>query len=371
MSKKRKLRIASMVTGTLTSPQPSGIIYAPIDLALALTAGLAARGHSASYFAPEGSRLPAGILETCGVLPLNQADSTQAVMREVGSANRRGRLEQAWNQVLIAHMFDRAERGEYDILHIHPLIAGLPFGISHPRIPVVYTLHDPISPWRKMAYKQLLSPNQRLVSISHAQRQPAPDLPYAATIYNGIDLDAFPYSEHAGDYLLFIGRINPDKGIVEAIRVAQLTGERLIIVGQIGPEWQGFWQKTIKPKLNDQITYAGFVERSLLYKYYQRAKAFLMPIGWDEPFGLVMTEAMACGTPVIAFRRGSVLEVVADGQTGFIVGTVEQMAEAVGKINQISRQACRRRIEQNFSLDRMVSQYEQVYYNILDQQSRA
>lgn len=371
MVHRQKLRIASMVTGTHTSPQPEGIIYAPIDLALALTRGLADRGHAVSYFAPEGSSLVAGKLETCGIPALYQSPETSAVMKTVVDVNRRGRLEQAWNQALIAHMFRRAEEGEYDILHIHPLTAGLPFGVSHPRIPVVYTLHDPIGPWRKMVYQQLLSKNQWLVAISNKQRKPAPHLPYAATIYNGVDVTMFPYSSHGGDHLLFIGRIHPDKGVCEAIKVAQITNERLIIAGQIGPEWQDFWTEKIQPHLNDRITYVGFVKRNELYKYYHQAKALLMPIQWDEPFGLVMAEAMACGTPVIAFNRGSVPEIVVDGQTGFIVETIEAMAAAVAKVTSISRQACRLHVEKNFSLEHMIDAYEHVYGEILEKQLRA
>lgn len=356
MNNSQKLRIASMVTGRFTTPQPLGITYAPIDIAVALTNGLAERGHAASYFAPEGSSISSGILETCNMPALQQSSAALPSIENI---------ENLWNQNLIAHMFRRAELGEYDILHIHPIPSGMPFGISHPTIPVIYTIHDPLSSWRTQAYRQLQSKNQWFVSISDEQRKPAPDLQYAATVYNGVDPAVFPFSAAKGEYLLFVGRIHPDKGLKGAIAVAQVTGDRLVIVGQIGPEWQSFWDTEIKPHLNDKITYAGFVDRSQLYKYYQKAKAFLMPIEWEEPFGLVMTEAMACGTPVVAFRRGSVPEVVIDGTTGFIVDTIEEMISAVGRIDSIDRANCHRHIEENFSIKKMIDGYETVYREIL------
>ncbi|MBI4022107.1 MAG: glycosyltransferase family 4 protein [Candidatus Andersenbacteria bacterium] len=360
-----KLRIASVVTGSLTTPQPPGIIYAPIDLAVALTIGLTERGHTVTYFAPEGSSIPAGQLETGGLPPLKQSPHTLPILRTVTQAGRLERIDQAWTQALIAHMLRRAEDGEYDLVHIHPIASGMPLALSHPRVPVVYTLHDPISPWRKLLYTQFSSANQWLVSISQAQRAPAPDLPYAATIYNGVDTSLFPFSAAPGDYLLFVGRMQPNKGVIEAIQVARLSRQRLILIGTVGPEWQNFWRQQVAPSLNDQITYTGFVTRSQLYQYYQRAKALLMPIQWEEPFGLVMTEAMACGTPVIALRRGSVPEVLIDGQTGFIVDTINEMASAVEKIDAIKRTACRQHVEQHFSLAHMVAAYEKVYYQVL------
>jgi glycosyltransferase involved in cell wall biosynthesis len=359
------LRIATMVSGSFTTPQPKGIIYAPIDIAVAITQGLTERGHTVSYFAPEGSRIPAGILETCNLPPLKQTEPLHAVLQGVAEENRQGRIEKVWEQVLIAHMFARAEQGEYDVLHIHPITSGIPLAISHPRIPVVYTLHDPISPWRKMLYERFQTPNQWFVSISNTQRRPAPEVRYISTVYNGIDLELFPFSDAPGESLLFIGRIHPDKGVLQAIEVAELSGERLVIVGQIGAEWQDFWHQEVEPRLTDKITYAGFAERPQLHRYYQQAKAFLMPIQWDEPFGLVMAEAMACGTPVIALNRGSVPEVVVHGRTGFIVNTVEEMAAAVKDVGTINRQACREHVAAHFSIDQMVAGYEDVFKKVV------
>jgi glycosyltransferase involved in cell wall biosynthesis len=262
-------------------------------------------------------------------------------------------------------MFEEAEKGKYDLLHIHPVDRALPLALSHPEIPVFYTLHDPIYSWKAEVFSMFTSPNQHYISISDAQRKPAPNLNYAATIYNGIDLSAFPFSESHDDYLLFVGRLQPEKGLAEAVQIARMTGEKLLIIGP--PVTGEYWDKKIAPYLGDKIQYLGFVPREKLFKYYQRAKATLVPIQWEEPFGLILTESMACGTPVIAFDRGSVSEIVIDGKTGFIIknNNLEKMADAVKKIDKINRIDCRKHIEQNFSIQRMIDRYEEVFLKIV------
>jgi glycosyltransferase involved in cell wall biosynthesis len=262
-------------------------------------------------------------------------------------------------------MFIDAARHRYDILHIHPPDRAMPLAITHPDIPVVYTLHDPIYPWRRDIFRMFQSPNQYFVSISDAQRRPAPDLNYAATIYNGIPLDAFPFSERSEDFFLFVGRLHPEKGVREAVEAARLAGVRLKIIGP--PVTGEYWEKHVKPYLGEQIEYVGFVPRKDLFRFYGRAKATLVPIQWEEPFGLVLVESMACGTPVIAFRRGSVPEVVKHGETGLIVETVEEIAAAIKTIDAIDRAACRRHVEEHFSIEKMAEGYERVFLQILEQ----
>jgi len=260
-------------------------------------------------------------------------------------------------------MYKAAENNEYDLLHIHPADKALPLALSHPNVLTVYTLHDPIYPWRGDVFRIFSAPNQYYVSISDAQRKPAPDLNYLATIYNGIDLKLFPYSEKAGDFFLFVGRIAPEKGVAEAVEAARIADVNLIIIGP--PVTGAYWEERIKPFLNDKIKYLGHVSYHELYKYYQKAKAILVPIQWEEPFGLVMTEAMACGTPVIAFRRGSVPEIIKDNKTGFIVENVGEMAEAIKKIGNIKRKNCREHVEKNFGTDKMVENYEKEFLKIV------
>ena len=353
-----------MVTGHFTTPPPKGIVYAPMDIAVEVSEGLVKKGHEVDFYGPEGTKVNVTNIISAGLKALNQPEG-QAITKgqNVGNAEV-NKIFNLWDQFLIAKMFAEAEKGKYDLLHIHPTDRALPLALSHPKIPVFYTLHDPIYPWKADVFSMFASPNQHYISISDAQRKPAPNLNYAATVYNGVNLDAFPFSESHDDYLLFIGRLQPEKGLAEAVQVARMTGEKLLIIGP--PVTGEYWDKKISPYLGDKIQYLGFVPREELFKYYGQAKATLVPIQWEEPFGLILTESMACGTPVIAFERGSVSEIVVDGKTGFIIkdNNLEAMADAVKKISEINRADCRKHVEQNFSIQRMVDRYEEIFLKI-------
>ena len=354
-----------MVTGHFTTPPPKGTIYAPMDIAVEVSEGLVKKGHQVDFYGPEGTKVKVTNIISAGLKALKQPEG-EAIIKEpnVGKAAI-NKIFNLWDQYLIAKMFAGAEKGNYDLLHIHPPDRSIPLGLSHPKIPVFYTLHDPIYPWRAEVFSMFASPNQYYISISDAQRKPAPHLNYAATIYNGIDLNAFPFSKSHDNYLFFPGRLHPEKGVAEAVQVAKMTGEKLLIAGL--PASGSYWNKKIAPYLDDKIQYIGFVPREELFKYYQKAKATLVPIQWEEPFGLVLTESMACGTPVIAFNRGSVPEIVIDGKTGFIIknNNLKKMADAVKKIDKINRADCRKHVEQNFSIQRMVDRYEEVFLKIV------
>jgi glycosyltransferase involved in cell wall biosynthesis len=361
----KKLRIATMVTGHFTTPPPEGIIYAPMDIAVEVSEGLAKKGHKVDFYGPEGTKVKVTNIVSAGLKALNQPEG-EAITKEKNVGNAEvNKIFNLWDQYLIAKMFAEAEKGNYDLLHIHPADRALPLALSHPKIPVFYTLHDPIYPWRAEIFSMFASPNQHYISISDSQRKPAPNLNYAATIYNGIDLKLFPFSENCEDYFLFVGRLHPEKGVAEAVEAARLAGVKLIIVGP--PVTGDYWDKRVKPYLDEKIKYVGYVPYGELYRYYQKAKATLVPIQWEEPFGLVLAESMACGTPVIAFERGAVPEIVIDGKTGFIIkdNNLKAMADAVKKIDKIKRIDCRRHVEQNFSLQRMIDHYEEVFLKIL------
>jgi glycosyltransferase involved in cell wall biosynthesis len=227
------------------------------------------------------------------------------------------------------------------------------------QVPAAYILHDPPLPWRKDMFTRLVSDNQRFIAISDTQRQMAPNLPYLATIHNGVDLSTFTFSPRHNNHLLFVGRIMSGKGAADAITVAERTNLPLTLFGELTQDDPAYFTQAVQPRLTRTITYKGFVARQQLAHEYSNAKALLVPIHWEEPFGLTMIEAMACGTPVIAFRHGAVPEIVVDGKTGFIVDTVEEMIEAVKRIDTIDRHACRRHVEKNFSNSHMVTQYEE------------
>lgn len=359
------MKIATIVRGYLPAPRPDDMIYAPIDLAVATTEKLVERGHTVDYYGPLGTNLRAS-----NVVTLNQRsrvknyDDFAKLLASVDDLAHY--LPNLWDTIFVREMFERAQRGEYDLLHFHHPEMALPYVHLYPDVPVVYTLHDPVTPEFKEMYEQYQTPNQHFISISNNQRQAAPDLPYAATIYNGIDLNRFAYSEEEhDDYLLFAGRIVPEKGVKEAIQVAQQTDRQLYIIGRVAADQQGYFDQHIRPHLNEKILYLGFVAQEQVVRYYQKAKAFMMPIQWEEPFGLTMAEAMACGTPVLALRRGSVSEVVEHGKTGFVVDTLSDMAAAVDRLDEIRPEDCHRHVVERFAADIMVDQYEQVFEAIL------
>lgn len=352
----KRLRIATFVTSHFTVPPPKGVIYAPMDIAVSLSRGLVKKGHQVDFFAPVGSRLPK--LKNLNLVSLG----LKPIKQQRGDNLSDPKIFNLWDQYFLSEIYRRALAGEYDLVHIHPIDLALPWGRALLSVKTIYTLHDPISPWRARIFRMFQSKNQHLISISNNQRKPAPALNYAGTVYNGIELEKFPFSEKPGDYILFAGRIIKEKGVAEAIQAVIKAGEKLLIAGTFSKD--DYWQEKIKPHLGRKIKCLGAVPRSQLYKYFQNAKATLFPIQWEEPFGMVMTESMACGTPVIAFNRGSVPEVVRNGKTGFIVKNVLEMAEAIKKINSISRKDCRKHVEKYFSNEHMVEGYEKLFFKI-------
>lgn len=199
-------------------------------------------------------------------------------------------------------------------------------------------------------------------------------LNFSATIHHGIPIEKFPYNKKPENYLVWLGRITKKKGLTEAIKVAKATKTKLIIAGIINPRDQEIFNKEIKPEIDHkQIFYIGPVGHQSKVKLLKNAKALLYPVSWEEPFGLVMIEALACGTPVIAFKRGSVPEIVKDNKTGYQVRTVSEMIKAVKKLYsmpveeyQKMRYNCRKQVEKNFTVEKMVDQYEKMYYKILN-----
>lgn len=357
------MRIAMMVRGYISAPGPSDIVYAPIDLAIEISNGLMKLGHQVDFYGPAGTRLDVNV-HTRGIRALvhNQKEF-QNLLSSINLLTHY--IPGLWDQYLSSEMFKRARKGEYDLLHFHHPETAMPYAGLFPKVPVLYTLHDPIEGWWHELFQMYHTHNQFYVSISNNQRKPAPELPFVGTVYNGIDVNLFPFSEEHEDFLLFVGRIVPEKGAHIAIEVAKKTNHKLIIIGPIYSDSKEYFETKIKPHLNDQIQYLGFMDHKKVVKYFARAKAFLMPIQWEEPFGLTMIEAMACGTPVIAFARGSIPEVVAHAKTGFVVKSKKEMINALSLVDKIDRTNCRKRVEENFSIDTMTEGYEAAYKNII------
>lgn len=368
----KPMKIAMMVRSFITMPRPSDMIYAPIDLALAIAKGLGARGHQVTLFSPLGTEVYGENIstESMNLRPLvrSQADFDELLDNTELLAHGQPWL---WDRYMVNEIYKRAASGEFDLLHFHHPESALSAATEYPKVQTVYTLHDPIYPWYKELYELFASDNQHFISISNNQRRDASDLPYLDTVYNGIDLDLFTFSEEHDEYLLISGRITAEKGIREAIQVAKDSDHKLLIIGPVNHGSQDYFDRYIKPELNENILYLGRMDQDQLVKYYQKAKAFLTPIQWEEPFGLTTVEAMACGTPVISLHRGAAPEIIVDGKTGFIVHSLNEMVEAIAKIDQIKRQDCRSRVEAEFSNERMVDRYENAFRQLLETTPKA
>jgi glycosyltransferase involved in cell wall biosynthesis len=360
------MRIAMMVRGYIPAPRPVDIVYVIIDLAITIAHELALRGHQVDFYGPMGTKLKLPVKTQDGGLR-SLVNSRKELYDILDSGDLLTYYMPAlWDHHLSTEMFKKAAAGDYDLLHFHHPESTLSLLQFFPDVPVVYTLHDPLNKWHVETFPLFDTSSSSCISISNNQRKAAPHLPYAATVYNGVDLKAFSYSPKHDDYLLFAGRLVPDKGVRQAVEIAQKTGEKLLIIGPTYREQMGYFNKYVKPFLNDQIVYLGHKPHCEIMPYFQKAKALLVPIQWEEPFGMTMVEAMACGTPVIAFRRGAAPELVRHQKTGFIVDTIEQMAEAVKKVATINRHDCYEHVRDNFSIDKMIDGYENTFQQTLD-----
>lgn len=317
--------------------------YGPWERSVSLlTEGLAARGVDVTLFATADSLTRGRLRAVC-----------KAGYAEDPSVNAK-----VWECLHIAAVFEAA--AEFDLIHNH--FDFLPLTYSGlVETPVVTTIHGFSSPAILPVYKKY---NGRVhyVSISRADR--SPELDYIATVHHGIDLGEFTFSDRPGEYLLFFGRIHPDKGAHAAVQIARRTGRRLVLAGII--QDREYYEREVEPHLDgDRVKYAGSVGPLERDRLLGGAYAMLHPIGFDEPFGLSVVEALACGTPVVAFDRGSMPELINEGETGFLVPGVEEAAAAVEKVRSIDRVRCRREVERRFSVGRMVDDYLRVYRQVV------
>jgi glycosyltransferase involved in cell wall biosynthesis len=259
--------------------------------------------------------------------------------------------------------FRDAEAGEFDIVHNHAGIEGLVLAATS-RTPVLTTNHNPFVHATRPIWDAYPWAHHALSAASAAT---FPARGALAPIHHGIDVAEFPFAATpASDpYLLFLGRFMPEKGSAQAIEAARRSGRRLILAGKVDQSDQEFFTNDVEPEIDDdQIQYVGEADPDEKRRLLGGAEALLFPISWDEPFGLVMIEAFACGTPVIGFRRASVPEVVQDGVTGFLVDDVEGMVEAIGRIGAVDRHQCRAAAESRFDVRRMADAYERHYAEV-------
>jgi glycosyltransferase involved in cell wall biosynthesis len=316
-----------------------------------LTEELVRRGHEVTLFA-SGDSVTAARLRSVTPTPFRYGDVVDGL--------RHAEYLQLANAQAC---FVAAAAGEFDIVHNHAGIEGLVLATSS-RTPVLTTNHNPFVPLTRPIWDAYPWAHHAVTAASAAT---FPDRGALPPIHHGIDVASFTYGDRPDDYLLFLGRFSPDKGAARAIEAARLAGRRLILAGKVDTADASYFRTDVEPAIDGtQIRYVGEADGDEKRRLLAGAQALLFPIDWDEPFGLVMVEALASGTPVIGFRRASVPEVVEDGVTGFVVDDPMGMAAAIRRIGEIDRRACRSEAEQRFSVSRMVDDYVNHYAMVRD-----
>lgn len=378
------MRVAILASNFIRLPPepkfvPFGYSGAPEKIMHIITEKLVKKGYSVYLFASGDS------LTSANLISITKASTSLDPSIGIGP-----HIE--FERLLISKCYQMAKENKFDIIH-SIFDTRSAFYAPLVDIPTVSTLHSPLN----IINYQILSKikkNQYFVSISNSQRKGYPDLNYCATIYHGLELEnnTFQYGEGVGNYIIFVGRLVAEKGIETIISLSKKLQKQVYLLGT-NVKNSNYWNNIIKPNIDDNfIHHFGYLDKDKLQIHYKNAKLFLFPIKWEEPFGLVMIEAMACGTPVVAFARGSVLEIVKDGETGFIVNSskedirgnwiikktgVEGLEEAINKIYSMPaveykkmRLNCRAHVEKNFTVERMVNDYEKVYQEIIDKNKK-
>lgn len=354
-SHSRSLRIAQI--GSLWESTPPPRYGGTERVVYNLTQQLVAKGHQVTLFACGTSKTSAELVAVC----------PRPLFRD----------GVAWTNVMypllnITAAFDRAD--DFDIIHVHlnksSDYLALPLSVPVAK-KVVVTLHFPYpTSQNRLDRHAVLQKYKDLnyVSISNAQRLGGENLNWLATVHNGIDLTPYAFNPSPKDYFIWIGKFNPDKGVHLAIEAVKKTGQKLILGGKIDHLEKAdlaYYESKVKPHIdNKHIMYVGELDDAQKNKYFGEAIAFLNPIQWNEPFGLVMAESLACGTPVIAYNNGASPEIITDQKTGFLVHSVDEMVKRMKEVKSIDRKECRARAEQHFSAEKMTAGYLAVYQKL-------
>ncbi|MFS8102206.1 glycosyltransferase family 4 protein [Lentzea alba] len=306
-----------------------------------LARGLAAREHEVVLFTVGESTSPVDVrsLYPAAVEPMG-ADAPEA-----------------------AHVLAAYEAlSDVDVIHDHtvlgPLVAA---GHAFPAPPVVCTNHNPFTPENQRIFAEIAR-HAAVVAISHSHARSAAGVPIAAVIHHGIDLDVYRAGPGGGGYLMFVGRMSPDKGVHRAVRVACEAGRKLVIVTRISePAERTYYNEVVRPLLSSDVELLTEEPLTRRVELLRHADVLLDPIKWLEPFGLVMAESLACATPVVAFPHGAAPEIVDHGRTGFLCQSEDEMVSLLDRATRLDRRACRRAAEKRFSLDRMAADHERLY----------
>lgn len=313
-----------------------------------LTNGLVSRGHDVHLFASSDSTTKATL--HANTISLYGQNLPEEVLKYYMLLN-------------ISKCYEYAQK-HCDIVHSHyNLLSSF---LSHAStVPTVISLHSPVT--ERIRPLLMHFKNERYISFTLAQRKQMPELNWYANIYHGVDTKHFSFNEAPEDYFLYLGRITEDKGVHLAIEAAKKAGVKLRIAGVSYPG-EGYWQRFVEPHIDGEtIRFFGEATYQSKVSLYRGAKALLFPTQVAEVFGYVMIEAMSCGTPIIGYNKGSVSEIVKDGQTGYVVSSVDEMVDAIKKIDSIDRKKVRQRAETYFSVEKMVKGYERVYKRVLEE----
>ena len=338
------MRIAEIAPVWVSVPPPS---YGGIELVVSLVSdGLADRGHDVTLFASPGSRTKGTLVSPLETTP-DLADMGLSVTDDI-------------IHTLSAYL----RASEFDVIHDHSGF-GPAFGaMLRDGPPVVRTLHGPWSDEARR-FHGAVDGRVHFVAISESQASFNADLSYAGVVYNGVDMDVYPYREDKEDFLLFLGRCNPEKGPEVAVEVAKRAGKHLkMVVKRAEPAEKQYWERIVEPRLTGDEDIVFDVSHDDKVDLLARAQGTLCTIQWPEPFGLVMIESMACGTPVIVPPMGAAPELVVDGETGFVRKDLDEMVECVARLPEISPKACRARVAENFTAEVMVSGYEKIFEKV-------
>jgi len=360
-SRYKKLRIAQIAPLWITIPPQK---YGGIERIVAMLCdGLTDKGHEVTLFASPGSTAKGNLIS---VFDKPLLDAKIAWSNPI------------WNLRNLSLATEMANKGKFDIIHSHLDLWSL-FFCNLTKTPVLHTMHNPLylanadanKDDRLRLFKEEAKRTNIVFISQSAKKQAMVDFlsDKARVIYNGIDLSHFKFNAKSGDHFVWIARMNKHKGVENAIAACEKLGKKLLLAGRIDPTQQEYFKKIIKPHLNGKIKYVGELTEEQLSDFYGQALATLYPIEWEEPFGLVVVESMACGTPVIAYRRGSMPELINDGKTGFVIDSnISKLTEAMEKVGQINRLAVRKSVEEKFSKERMVDEYEKLYYELCSKQ---
>lgn len=355
--KLRIMKIAMIVPPWIKIP-PIGFGGIEVVVSL-LTEQLVKRGHKVTLFSVGSSRTVAKVSSVFKSEMLPTLDKPSSNIINVMATH-----------VLAA--YQEIAKGGFDIIHDHTWKEGL-LCASFLDIPVLHTLHSPMDSENKKFYGLFIKnkiKNIHFVSISNFQQQCLPDLNYKGNVYNGIRFERYPFSQDKEDYYFYIGRFNPEKAPHLACEIAKQMGINLLLAGKVNEKAEKeYYDQYIQPYLGNRIRYIGEVGQWSRAKMnlLSRGKAYLYPIQWDEPFGITMVEAMACGTPVLTLKKGSTNEVVEHGATGFVEKGMEELKDSLKHLDAIDPAMCRKRVREMFTAEVMSDKYETVYKNIINQ----